>query len=136
MVLKKISWISSYDVNFFDIDLQHKLFFRIIERIIEEYNNGNKIQCVNLISELIRYTEFHFSSEENFMIKYHYPEIEIHKREHKHLLNNLREKIISLDYDYINFEEIIPFLFEWFKGHTITEDKKLASFLNNQKDVN
>jgi len=131
MITGGILWKTDYEVNFFDIDVQHKLFVRIIERIVTEYNAKHKEQCVKLISELIRYTEFHFSSEENFMEKYQYPEIDHHKMEHKKLLVNLRERIISFDYDNINFEEVVTFLLDWFKTHTVSEDKKLAEFLNS-----
>jgi hemerythrin len=127
-----IHWDSSLEVGCFEIDAEHKLFISIIEKIQNEINSGtDKDYIVNLVSELLKYAEFHFCSEENIMIKTKYPDYIHHKKIHQKLIDELREKIFSLQYEYLDFDLLLTFLFAWFKGHTSIEDMRLAAFLKS-----
>ena len=51
------------------------------------------------------------------------------KKEHKRVLAELRNRLFSLKYDFIDFDQLQDFLLEWFIQHTSTIDMKLAAFL-------
>jgi len=63
------------------------------------------------------------------MIEHGYPDLLDHKKEHKRVLAELRNRLFSLKYDFIDFDQLQDFLLEWFIQHTSTIDMKLAAFL-------
>ncbi len=126
-----IEWNENLEVGHFEIDSQHRLFVGIINRITEKVDAGTEKEMVeSLLVELLKYTEFHFCSEENFMIEHKYPELLAHKREHEDVLATLRNRVFSLKYDYIDFDQLRKFLVDWFALHTSITDAKFAKFLN------
>jgi hemerythrin len=77
----------------------------------------------------LKYADFHFTSEENIMIREEYPDYQWHKRIHERLKIELRDKIHIMKYEFIDFELLLQFLIAWFKGHTTEEDKRLGTFI-------
>jgi len=125
-----IEWNKTIEVGNFEIDAEHQLFVRIIQKIENEIiNKNNKDYIVSLVNELMKYAEFHFLSEENIMQKVNYPRMFDHKKIHERLLIDLRDKIFTLKYEYIDFSELLEFLVHWFVGHTSVEDLKFAKFI-------
>ncbi len=127
-----IEWDPKFEVGNFEIDFEHQIFVKIIHKLKDAHYKGDEKFLELLSLELLKYAEFHFCSEENIMFKNQYPDLIHHKQEHETLLAELRNRIFSLKYEYIDFDKLEIFLFEWFKKHTAVEDQKLASFLNNK----
>ena len=127
-----IEWNAAYEVGNFEIDSEHKIFVRIIQKLQNANSSGDKQLVELLFVELLKYAEFHFCSEENIMIMNSYPNLLNHKKEHEKLLAELRNRIFSLKYEYTDFDKLEKFLYDWFVNHTSSEDLKLASFLNNK----
>jgi hemerythrin-like metal-binding protein len=125
-----IEWSNDLEVGHFEIDSQHRLFVGIINRITEKVEAGTEKEMVeSLLVELLKYTEFHFCSEENFMIEHNYPELLNHKREHEDVLATLQNRVFSMKYDYIDFDQLQKFLIDWFTLHTSITDAKFVRFL-------
>lgn len=130
-----LEWKKRYELGHFDIDAEHRIFHHIIQKIQAAYLRRVPINYLeSLVDELIKYAEFHFCSEENLMVAVHYPELERHKEIHRNLLLQLKEEVNTIVFKYINFSSLITFLYEWFVQHTITEDKKLATYISNLKN--
>lgn len=133
-MLKALQWKQEYEIGDYEIDAQHQIFLKLIRKIYKEYSaNASSKRLKLLISELYKYVDFHFVSEENFMLKYEYPNYAIHKKEHEQLLCDLSEVLTTFQVEYINFEELILFLLKWFKNHTIQSDMKLGKHLSEIK---
>jgi len=131
--MSTIKWSKKFEVGNFEIDAEHKIFVKIIQKIQNaKKNNRDKQFIESLVLELLKYAQFHFCSEENIMIENQYPDLLQHKKEHEQLLAELRNRIFSLKYEYIDFDNLESFLIRWFKNHTTTEDLKLASHLNEK----
>lgn len=127
-----IEWSSSLETGNLEIDSQHQLFVNIIQRIQTKVAEGtDKSLIESLLVELLKYAEFHFCSEENIMIENDYPDLLDHKQEHEIVLAELRNRLFSLKYDYIDFDQLQRFLIDWFVTHTTMVDTKLAKFLKN-----
>ena len=128
----KIEWDKKYEVGNLEIDSEHKVFVRIIQKIIratEMKKDHNYLE--RLIYEMLKYADFHFFSEETVMMEMNYPDITSHQKEHEKLLLKLRDmvSIVELE-DYSRpMVDLIQFLTDWFVTHTITVDKKLADYL-------
>lgn len=131
-----IEWSEDLEVGHTEIDSQHKLFVGIINRIHEKVEAGTEKKMVeSLLVELLRYSEFHFCSEENFMLEHKYPDLLEHKREHEKVLATLRNRIFSLKYEYIDFDQLQEFLVEWFSMHTKITDGKFAGYLQDLNSI-
>ena len=119
-----------------DIDKEHELFAVVVNRIVCSIkNNDSPDYLESLVNELIKYAEFHFLSEQNMMRRLDYPAFLQHKNEHENLLAGLRNRIFSLDYEYIDFSGLIDYMIGWFKKHISNTDKKLVEFLREKDYV-
>ncbi len=129
-----IKWSSKYEIGHPEIDAQHQIFVKIIQKLIAaKDSNGDKHLIESLFAELLKYAEFHFCSEENIMIENNYPQYIEHRKEHERVLSELRNRLFSLQYEYIDFANLESFIIEWFTKHTLSEDVKLAKYLNGVK---
>ena len=120
-----LHWKSNYEIGIEEIDFQHHCFINLINRLGTELINCTDNYYQNrLLQELFYYAKFHFISEENIMMKYHYPYIERHKELHLELIDELNSKNATSPV------ELLEFLIKWFVVHTAQEDKKFGEFIN------
>jgi hemerythrin len=129
-----ITWKKQYETGNTEIDSEHKVFVIIISKIgtaIDQQVEWRQLEY--LLTELLKYTDFHFCSEENVMRFCNYPDLKNHQEIHHNLRVELRQKIHILQRkEQEKTSELINFLMDWFLNHTSIEDKKIASFINNQ----
>lgn len=117
------------------IDEQHKQLLLIINKLaytIEEHSQ--KIKIVDIIDELIEYTQFHFLEEENFFNTSTYEHKELHIKEHMDFTHKVHE--VKNDFFYHKSyekkkstevaQELFIFLTNWFLNHILGIDKTLA----------
>lgn len=132
--MTSIIWKKEYDVGVGEIDLQHRYFANLINRLAEELTEDIDTEYQNaLIDELNAYARFHFISEENLMRKANYPDLELHRQHHQQLISNLANMELELDMNASsdNILGIIDFLVKWFLNHTTIEDRHFADYLDN-----
>ena len=127
---EKLIWKKEYEIGVYEIDSEHQIFLKIIQKIDKAFQEKyEKEYTLLLLNELYKYADFHFISEENIMRFNKYPELNSHQEEHKKLLAKLSEKIGFFDIEFLNQKKLVKFLFEWFLGHTTTLDLKFGVFL-------
>ncbi len=127
---QELIWKKEYEIGNFEIDTEHKIFLKIIQKIDHAFTEKQpKDYILSLLRELYKYADFHFISEENLMKLAHYPDFKTHKEEHDKLLTGLSEKIGFFDVQYIDAKKLIEFLVDWFLNHTAKVDTKLGAFL-------
>lgn len=136
MVEKLPGWKKDYDLGIEDIDLQHRYFLNLINRLADELRmNTDPSRRAALISELNAYARFHFVSEENIMAKAHYPQLAEHRRHHLALISELnsKEALLKLEATDRRAEDVIDFLLDWFLRHTTGEDRLFAEFYHGRQ---
>lgn len=132
--MTSIEWNSKYELGSDQIDTQHQILFNIIKKLNQAKNDELDKQYIeSLYSELLKFSEFHFCSEENIMIENSYPGYISHRKEHEKVLSDLRNRLFSLKYEYIDFANLETFLIDWFSHHTSTEDAQLVAFLKDKE---
>ncbi|MDM8556058.1 bacteriohemerythrin [Desulfococcaceae bacterium HSG7] len=132
--MKKIEWQKNYEVGNLEIDSEHKVFVRTIQKIQDAVESGtNEKYLARLVTELLKYAEFHFYSEENVMLAIDYSSILDHKYEHEKLLMELRNLIFTFQLAKQGMNELLEFIILWFGNHTTKEDKKLAQAIIRNK---
>lgn len=127
-------WDKKFDIGVDRIDFQHRIFLDLVV-IFGELTEADKIdkpKASRHLIEIIKYADFHFTSEENIMIENGYPEFESHRKLHKSILKKLEDSIMKFENDSSIAPDLYKFLFEWFATHTAIEDKKIGSFLENR----
>ena len=107
-----IEWNDSLSVHVMEIDNQHKGLIDLINDIYELIRSGidDKMQVISIISDLRAYTVVHFGTEERYMDSYDYPDIQLHKNEHKYFVDkvcDVEDKCIDgsciMSMDLLNF---------------------------------
>ncbi|HVN71462.1 MAG TPA: bacteriohemerythrin [Desulfomonilia bacterium] len=132
--MHQIEWKDEYLTDVDEIDLQHKSFVKLINRlnIVHDFNNKKAI-AIRILSEIEKYAQYHFISEENIMFLTRYPAIDRQQQAHAALLDEFIHRVQSYMNDKGTIEDIIIFLEAWFVRHTVEEDKKIGTYIKDTK---
>lgn len=127
-------WKPEYAIGNSEIDNQHKQLFNIINDVHTSIqNNEIKESLTFFFSELLHYTEYHFSSEESLMEISNYPEFEEHKVKHKKFIDNINKEVEDSKNSISKGIKLLVFLNKWLVEHIRTKDKEFGSFLEKQE---
>jgi hemerythrin len=121
-------WSPEYSVNINTIDNQHQVLINILNRLFVAVSmrEGSKV-IASILEALTSYTKTHFALEERLMLQAAYADIDAHKLEHKHLIEQLDQlcKRHAQEEKPIYFE-ILRFLKHWLKEHIKGVDTKYS----------
>ncbi len=122
-------WKEEYSVGVELIDTQHKMFVGILNDLYAAIMAQKEDLILDdIFDQLVKYTEFHFQTEERYFDEFHYEGSEEHKAEHARLCADiavLREKKEgSLK---SNPFELLDFLEAWLIEHIMDMDKKYTT---------
>ena len=128
-----VTWRDEYSVNVGEIDLQHKKLIELVNNLhasVEACISKNELEV--LLIELVKFTRFHFSTEEKYMKDYDFPESEKHSKEHRALLEHM-DNLISMvsNGKSLTFYSDYDISSDWALIHIIEYDKSLGKFLNS-----
>jgi hemerythrin len=124
-------WKDEYSVGVKEIDEQHRKLFEIGGRASSLVKNtliSNKYdKILDVISELIDYTFYHFKCEENLMLQAKYRGFFSHKLEHEDFINKVnRIDFKSVDENQSNLiVDILELVLVWIEQHIMEKDKLL-----------
>jgi hemerythrin-like metal-binding protein len=125
-------WSKSLSVGIESIDEQHQKIICIINTIDDAIVNGESQQVMNeIVKELLDYSDYHFSYEEELFKKYGYPDAEKHRKEHAELkaqIVELRDKLDARNH-MLGWDLTIT-LIVWLVNHIKTSGRQFGPFLN------
>ncbi len=125
--MKKIEWNSSFSVGIDSIDRQHQEFIRLVNRLGDAVKpQGSNETALRVLSELRKYADFHFMSEENFMRSENLPMLGTQEREHAYLLRTLDEKTSGFAQGAVKIAKLQLFLAEWLMSHILEDDREIG----------
>ena len=129
--MEKLKWLNSYETGVDVIDFQHKILVERINDLIELLNNNEPQEnLIPLFIFLEDYTNYHFSTEEQFFNSFEYEDREKHKFEHMEFrdkIKELKEKSIK-NLEKID-ESLLEFLMAWLTNHIMETDMKFTDSL-------
>lgn len=127
-------WSDTYSVKIGVIDMQHKNLANVINELHQAMVGGQgKQQVVKSLSSLIKYTQIHFKTEENFMVSHQYPDYMNHETEHDRLTKTVREFQDKFQRNEVGLTiDVMEFLKNWLSKHILGSDQRYAPFLNAQ----
>lgn len=123
--LPKLEWSTKYLLNVKDMDEEHVLIVKGINKLIDGMNT-NDSNCVVYLDELLKVSIDHFAHEEKFMMSIAYPDFNSHKRIHEALLKQLgdyRKKYGTAEFDNARF---VRFVQNWLLSHIMGVDMQYA----------
>ncbi len=136
---KLIEWDNAYSVGFELFDKQHQQLVEMINDLYAAFLSGEAhIKAPQIVNEMVKYTDYHFKTEEKFFDKYNFPETDEHKAIHKQFVDKSVELRDSLEYGKVTVSyDIMNFLRQWLIEHIMGEDKKYTKFFKeNQIKIN
>lgn len=129
-----IEWSSYLVLGIKEVDDQHHKLVDIINKLYEGlFEEHAHETLIEVMGELIQYTEQHFEEEEKLFVLHDYIDNEEHIKKHKEFTEKIyfyRDQIksgkmvLSLD--------ILSFLTEWLTDHIQGIDKEYVQFLKNK----
>lgn len=126
---RSIVWNSKYEIGVPRIDFEHRIFADLITSFADRIARGkDRLALSRTLREIIKYADFHFTSEENMMEECQYPGLKEHISMHRALQNTLNDKAMSMAGGLIDPEELLGFLIDWFLDHTTREDTRIALY--------
>lgn len=113
------------------VDEQHKHLVELVNRMYRAVAAGEERSTLEqILEELIDYTVYHFRTEEELFIRYHYPGFQLHKRQHDELTrqvsefqNQFAEGSATLSF------EVMDFLHQWLVNHMAGSDREFLYYL-------
>lgn len=130
-----VSWTPELSVSVQEFDKQHQVLIGLIQKLYAAMENGSGDELsIQIVKELIDYTDYHFAiEEENFRI-HGYPHAEAHIQEHQSLLQKARELYNGLKQGRtVLSNEILDFLQDWVMNHIMKTDVQYSGFFQNRK---
>lgn len=123
-----MKWSEVYSLGDQKVDAEHKRLFELAA--IVEDSKDNKKQLELAVKELVRYTKFHFKSEENYMRELDYSNLEEHIQIHEQIVENLNTIVKNMPNEPYEktYEMVYDFVKNGLVQHIIIEDKKLQHF--------
>ena len=121
----ELEWQSDFETGNEYVDLQHRYFVDLIKRVsINVSETNDAAYKEKLISELRKYADFHFTSEENIATACNLSGVSSHHQRHSELLEEFNHRAEDLNKGLKTVDEFLGFLTDWFIGHTVYEDQK------------
>lgn len=130
---EKIEWSDSYLLGIPEIDGQHKKLLAVANGLYEAASGSAeryKLDMSKNLKKLTDYTEYHFSSEEEFMRSYGYSGADEHKKFHDAFIAEVNSQIQKLSAD--NREDgaqFYKYVADWVLTHIAQADKVWAAFV-------
>lgn len=124
-------WSKEYEVGVPEIDEQHQRLFKMINDLNEAMTLGRGKDVLDrILTGLVDYTARHFKTEEMYMDKAGYPELDSHREVHVRLTDKVHEMVDRYKTGEVGLGiELLNFLQDWLKKHILGTDKKYAPYL-------
>jgi hemerythrin len=131
--MQLISWDDSLALGVEPFDDHHRRLVALLNETYDLFIAGEEFSSLEpVIDELIAYASYHFSSEELWMAKLHYPKQEEHKRQH----DDFSLRVVEFKRDVILKKgtpvvEVLSFLQRWLVEHIKHSDGEYSRFIHH-----
>lgn len=127
-------WGAMFEVGVKDIDAQHRRLFDMANQLADAVRVGKGHEIIGeVLTDLVRYTQTHFSFEEQLMSQHGYPAAAEHRQKHQDLVQQVGEfKRRFQAGDVHVVDEALQFFTEWLSSHIMNIDKAFARDLKSK----
>lgn len=128
-----MEWDDTMSVGVQEIDEQHKQLILLINEAYDAVQRNDENIRGDLLSRMREYAAMHFATEEKYMRKYGYQDLEGHKFQHTKFntdVDNFQKKQL----EKANLSQIFVYLSRWLTNHIMEEDMKYAPYMPKPED--
>jgi len=123
-----MKWDKTMSVGVRKLDEQHKSLIALINEAYEAIQKHDEHVITGLIDKMRKYANMHFTTEEGYMKKHGFPEIENHKFKHAKF-NSAVDEFKKKQFEKTNLSQIFVFLSRWLTTHIMDEDMQYAPYM-------
>jgi hemerythrin len=130
-----LDWDDVYTIGHDKVDGEHQRLFELAKEVTN--CKDDKIEIMQSIKELIKYTKFHFTNEEQYMKSINFLFLEEHKLLHKNIvskINNLVQNINILTSNQIK-TKLATLINKNIIKHILTEDKRVHHYRRDKNEL-
>ena len=129
-------WHEEYSIGIEEIDAQHRRFLKLMSETYELRDKSIENERVGkLLDELVRYSIFHFHSEELLMKTYAYPKYTEQKTQHDKIIKELKMKVDEIKANKGDIIKLLYFLTKWYVDHDDHYDKEFGEYVNKVRAI-
>lgn len=128
-----LQWDESLELDFDEIDNQHKSIFEHFEKLSEAAQQGKSKEVIEELAVfLFDYAHLHFIAEDKIMVEYKYPKIEVQRHEHGEFARDANELKRKIEQDGATREVAIVAtgkLLRWLVQHIKKHDREMVAYV-------
>ncbi len=134
--MEPIEWTDSFSVGVALFDEQHRRLIAMLNKMIKNPTATTCSETVgDVLTDMTRYAQEHFKSEEDLMAEYHYPHLEAHKHQHHGFQDKVARLCLATAEGQTTVpRELLAYLQQWLIRHILQEDMAFKPFFE-QKGV-
>lgn len=131
MLLNELEWSDAYEIGQTDIDAAHREIFAMAKRIyLQSYDPAKRqLAAKEGLGFLKSYVLRHFADEEAYMLEIAYPDLPMHRAEHKAMkdtiLPRMEEDLREQQWSDEAVDHFLQILMRWLSNHIIEHDLSL-----------
>ena len=129
--MESLVWKECFSVGVEEIDKQHKIFLGYLNDCCLQISGGRKAQIDPVLFDRLKsYAAAHFNYEEELMLANGYPELDMHKLQHRYF----DAQVVELEAALVSEGEksaasLLAFLRDWYFKHILEQDKSYAPYI-------
>ncbi|MCB9481727.1 MAG: hemerythrin domain-containing protein [Desulfobacteraceae bacterium] len=134
--MKEIKWKNEFDVLIKDLDEPRKFLAEKLNDVLKKISKRPGSFNIEELNSIIDGFRIHFSREEKLLAKYRYPEVDLHRKEHKSYLRcliKLRRRLAEDPETTDN--EMVDHIADVYSDHICNCDKEYAPYLRLRKKI-
>lgn len=127
-----ITWDEQrYSVQVAELDTHHRTLIGYINELNEAMKEGKgREKSPELVKQLVDYTRYHFSREEELLQTTRYPDLAVHQKEHQAFIAKVTDMVRDLQQGKTAIAvTLLNFLHDWLLKHITGTDRKYSAHL-------
>ncbi|PID77773.1 MAG: hypothetical protein CSB21_03505 [Deltaproteobacteria bacterium] len=134
--MEKLVWKEEFNICLKEMDESREFLINHLGSLLAKIAEKPSANHIEALNELIDGFRIHFGKEEKLLVKYKYPEADIHKKEHKSCLRSLVKLRRQLSEEAIDENiELINIIIENYSTHLDESDPCYAPFIRLKKKI-
>jgi len=107
-----MNWSDEYSVGFFEMDVQHKVIFGLINDLdaLLAMPDFNSAKARVLLNEITNYASVHFDAEEQVLAERAYADLAAHQKHHDSYVEYVAEQMVNAGADAQVYQDILRYL--------------------------
>lgn len=123
-----LTWSESLELGVPQVDQQHHRLVDLLNSLDSGVKKGYAYHILgSILSDLVRYTLYHFTFEERLMKTHELPGSDEHKAEHAAFVERVLTLKMTFDTRHRDVgDELLTYLRDWLRSHILGSDREMA----------